>query len=296
MTKNAFRYTAYRSLAAGIFWCGIFVATVQAQTNPYAPRQMKNEKVERVKKDRKGSPVMRDTVPRYGKGLVDVHASVVFPMQYFAQAEPGNPDAGYAAQGFGVGLGRFFPFGSQSPVGIQFSLGYVRMGATAFGGHIQSVLDDFVQSDSDAQDETLELDSDFRPRYHMLPFSIGLAYEGSGKKADVYARFMLHGAFSSMNDFTVRGDESGLNVVNVDRGWSTGIGMELGARLHNALRVGVAWQYLGRPEMSYNVEAGGLPGRALTGLNGARPISILAVNLGFSVDRSLSRRKGARTR
>lgn len=291
MTKKPLSWLFFSHLCAAAFCCAIFIPTSQAQTNPYAPRKVEKESVERVKKDRQGSPVMRDTVPRYGKGRMDFSAAVVFPVHYFAQQELSNPDAGYASQGFAVGIGRFFPFGSTSPFGVQFSLGYVTMGANALMSGIQSAFDG-----NQDEEETWVLSRDSRPRYQILPFSIGLAYEGEGKKADVYARFMLHAAYASMNEFNIHGEEQGNTLIDVNGAFSSGVGLEIGARLHNVLRVGIAWQYLGRPDMSFSAARGDFPSQALNAFNSPRPISVLCINTGFSLDRSLSRRKGARIR
>ncbi|MFN2424527.1 MAG: hypothetical protein ABR572_12215 [Cryomorphaceae bacterium] len=290
MNKTFFDFTKRTFLLLGLIFHGSFVADSLAQTNPYAPERTKADK---PAKESKRSTVERDTVPRYGKGRVDLRAAIVFPVQYFGQAEPGNPDAGYAAQGFGFGMGRFLPFRRESPIGAYFALGYSYSDATAMIPQIQSLLDRYAEAEGG---EPLSLQQDERPRYQMIPASLGLAFESNGSHASVYARFLLHLVWIGMNEFNVRGEELGRRTVEIDSEFSSGFGLEFGARFSEVLRVGVGWQYFGRPEFSYVTNSSRLPSSIFSPLTTGRPVSVLAVNLGYSFDRSAKRRKGARIR
>lgn len=280
-------------LFSGLIFFGMFFSDACAQTNPYAPARIKREKPEKPEKERNRNSVERDTVPRYGKGRADLRASVVFPVQYFGQAEPGNPDAGYAAQGFGIAAGRFLPFRKTSPLGAYFSLGYAQSDATAIHPFIQSLLDEYAAEEGEG---SISLDRDARPRYRMIPASVGLAFEGSGADVAVYARFLLHLVWTGMNDFDVTGEEFGRRTVEVETGFSSGFGLECGARFSEVLRVGVGWQYFGRPTMGYSTGSSDLPSSVFNQLATGRPVSVLEVNLGYSFDRSAKRQKGARIR
>lgn len=280
MNENAVVLGFMKGLLVAALCGGLFAEGLQAQTNPYAPQRA-------AKKEKQSYAAERDTIPQYGKGRTDFTASVVFPVQYFAQAEFSNPDAGYASQGFAVALARYLPFHRESAFGVHFSVAYIGMGATALASGIQSALDAF----DGTEDDRWALNRNDRPRYHIVPFSVGLAYEGTGPRADVYARFMLHASFSDVNEFSMLGEQSGNSLLGVDRSFSSGLGLELGARFHNVLRVGLAWHYFGRPELGFVVERGNLPAQALAPLGTPRPISILSVNMGFSIDRSQKLRK-----
>ncbi len=270
--------------------CGVGASECAAQTNPYAPQRTKREKPEKKKRER--TRAERDTVPRYGKGSVDLRASVVFPVQYFAESEPGNPDAGFAAQGFGFGAGRFFPFRKNSPVGAYFGLGYARANASAMIPYIQSLLDAHAAGDDNEAFSTAE---GFRPRYVMIPATFGLAYEGSGSTA-VYARFLFHMVRTSMNEIEAVSENNMRRTAETEAAISTGIGMEFGLRFSEVLRAGLSWQYFGRPEMSVSTGSEELPSSVFRPLEQGRPVSVLQVNLAYSFDRTNHRRKGKRIR
>jgi len=240
--------------------------------------QPQDGKTEKVESPEPQDEELTSRRTRRYNGHWDVSFHMVFPHGDFHSSDIDNSGAGNALQGAGGSLGRYIPFKEGSNLGAYMSLGY-------FSNRIRGLTESLDEVLNDLDDETTYRIDDYNPRYEIMPASMGVAYESSFDKVNVYARLLVNLTGSFINRFSYRIDATEEVIMRYPLEWTTGYTVELGLNVGNELSLGVAWNYFGAAEFSPSpaLQNVFLPGaEVLNDLNFQRRIQTLEVKLGYT--------------
>ena len=220
----------------------------------------------------------------------DLQFGMAFPMQDFHDSDPENPLAGYAKQGYTLGASMMLGFGGKGNTGVHLGIAYTGM-------RLHPTFRDSVFAAADRVNQVAESiflpDEDYKPRYDIIQFNTGWAYEGSSESVAAYARVTvgmnltrISGTTFERTTFLPVETTNRLTETSNRLTISTGHSIEFGLRFQKQLSLGLAWHYLGEPDIDYGVHRrpSEFPEDAFDHLATQRRIHLLEVKLGYGFD------------
>ncbi|MCA1752976.1 MAG: hypothetical protein LC670_14525 [Flavobacteriales bacterium] len=228
--------------------------------------------------------------------IVELGAGLAFPLQDFHSADPANERAGYALQGFSLSTGVFVGFSENSEAGWYFGAAYSGFRKSSdFADSLATAPPIWPPGDGEEQ-STFRVNPDHQQRYHIFSLRTGFAFEGSNENVSAFGNVMANMNIISMNripldEIRISGTTPGSYAIGFEPVISSGISAAFGLRFQQQLSVGIAWHYLGSPEMSFlEGPVEGSPPIAFSDFALQRRIHFLEVKLSYGI----TPRSGAR--
>lgn len=234
-----------------------------------------------------------DTIPKIQNYIFQYGFGAAIPISDFRSSDAANNFAGYALPGFSLSTGVFVGFDETSEAGWYFGAAYSNFSKShVFADSLAAALDAFEPEPVEGVETEpagVTLGPDYRPRYDMLSLRTGLAFEGSDKRVSAYGGLILSLNFIRMNNIPLRGNipagmRSAQNQFQVPTIITTGVSASFGLRFQQQFSVGVAWHYLGSPDLTFErPENGSAPPVVFQDISMQRRIHFLEVRIGYGI-------------
>lgn len=191
-------------------------------------------------------PVSGAEIKPFKNYIVEVGASLAFPLQDFHAADPANERAGYALQGFSLSTGVFLGFSESSEAGWYFGAAYSGFRISSdFTDPFNSAPPVWPPAEGEEQPD-FRVDPDHLQRCHIFSLRTGFSFEGSNENVSAYGSLLANMNIISMNrvpmdEITPTGLTSRRYAIGFEPVFSSGISAEFGLRFQQQLSVGIAW-------------------------------------------------------
>lgn len=283
--KNNFRFSSTTTLLSLLFISGSLFAQNQVDSPGSSTSTTDTTKALEYR-----IPILvYDTIPQFYNRIWNLGFGLAFPLQDFHASDPQNPMSGYALQGVSLSTGLYLGFKEGSEAGWYFGAGYSSFRTAGFIDSLQASAAS-ISALPTLEAGSVTIEEDYRPRYNIISLSTGFAFEGSKEEVSAYGALLLNVNFTNMNSFGLENTLMEEVEVGVPFAVSTGFSAKLGLRFQQQFNVGVAWHYLGMPEMGFDrpgASSGGViqssnPIARFASIPMARRIHFLEVHLGYA--------------